>query len=180
LHDQRGCLSPVAVYVENHGEVGASAFATHLASALDAVAARLPLGAVTLEERAATRLGREEVEWTPDAQVFSGVGGTVIVRKRAAPPAAASGRTVTVHALGSLDELPALLPADAIECIGIAADETRIAGLVPALRARGIARLCMPGRMQRPPLAWRRGQRAPLGSLLGRPHVPVLEPEAGA
>ena len=50
--------------------------------------------------------------------------------------------------------------------------------LAPALRARGVSRLCPLGRMQRPRLSWPRGQHPPLGVLLGRRGDPELEVEA--
>jgi hypothetical protein len=62
------------------------------------------------------------------------------------------------------------VPAGRIECVGVAGTT-----LAPAaLRALGVARVCPPGRMQRPPLAWPRGQHAPLRSLLGLPAEPQL------
>ena len=87
----------------------------------------------------------------------------------------AGRRTVRVHPLRDARDLPALLPAGEIECVGLARIDP--APLVAALRARGVARVCPVGRMQRPPLSWPRGQHPPLGALLGRRGEPLIEVE---
>src|SRR5206468_2734434 len=74
LHDQRGCLSPHAVYVTDD----ARAFAERLAAALDGLGARLPPGPASVDARAAARLVAAEAEWAPGAAVLGGAGGTVI------------------------------------------------------------------------------------------------------
>src|SRR5205823_14613649 len=63
LHDQRGCLSPCAVYVEADGAPSPMAFAERLAAALERVARELPPGPATVEERAAQQLLASEAEW---------------------------------------------------------------------------------------------------------------------
>jgi acyl-CoA reductase-like NAD-dependent aldehyde dehydrogenase len=176
LHDQRGCLSPHVVYVETDGAETPRAFAERLAAALDALVVRWPLGPVPLEERARTGLARAEAGWQSGTTVFAGNGGTVIYDSTPAPAEITAGRrTVRVHPLASLERLADLVPAGLVECVGLAG--TDAAPLAPALRARGVARICPVGRMQRPPLSWPRGQRAPLGTLLGRDEPPRLEVE---
>jgi len=161
-HDQRGCLSPHAVYVEGD----AAAVARCLAEALERLAAHLPPGPATVDERAVLRLRRAEAEWEPGATVLEGPGGTVILyREPAAFHPTCGQRTVRVHPLASVAALPALLPPDTVECVGVAAADT--GALISALRTRGVARLCPVGRMQRPRLTWPRGQQPPLGALLG-------------
>lgn len=176
LHDQRGCLSPHVVYVETGGALAPPAFAERLAIALEALAESLPPGPADLEERARAQLLRAEGEWEQGMAVHAGRGGTVIYDERAAAFRPSEGiRTVRVHPVDTLSALPALIPQGLIECIGLAGTDAE--PLAPGLRARGVARLCPVGRMQRPPLAWPRGQQAPLGALLGRPGVPRLEVE---
>jgi hypothetical protein len=164
LHDQRGCLSPHAVWVE--GDV--DAFAERLAAALDAVARQLPPGPVSLAARAAARARRDAAEWRGARLV-----GSVIVDPRPALGTGGGLRIVHVHPIASLAALPPLLPMGLVECVGVAGGTVDPA----ALRARGVARVCPVGRMQRPPLCWPRGQRAPLHSLLGVETEPVLEVE---
>jgi hypothetical protein len=71
LHDQRGCLSPHAVYATE----GARELADRLAAALDALAARMPLGPAPVGERAAARVHAAAAEWAPHARVAAGRGG---------------------------------------------------------------------------------------------------------
>jgi hypothetical protein len=167
LHDQRGCLSPHAVYVEMRDATAARAFAETLAAALGETAESLPPGRADLEERAADRIARAAAEWEPHTWVFESAGGTVLYEEAHAELRPTHGRrTVRVHPLPSLAELPAALPADGVECVGLAGgDPVRLAA---SLDARGVSRLCPLDRMQRPPLAWPRGRFAPLGALLGR------------
>jgi acyl-CoA reductase-like NAD-dependent aldehyde dehydrogenase len=166
LHDQRGCLSPVVVYVE--GDV--RAVASELAAALETVGTELPPGPLEPAERAAHRAAVAEAEWA-GATVLPGVHGTVLIddaspRFRPSP----GRRTVWVLPLASLDE--ALL-AGRIECVGLAG----VATDVGTLRRLGVSRVCAPGRMQRPLLSWPRGQLAPLRTLLALPAEPRLEVE---
>src|SRR5207249_1897285 len=63
LHDQRGCLSPHAVYVTGD----ARGFAERLAAALDAVAVRLPPAPARADARAAARLPAADADCAPGA-----------------------------------------------------------------------------------------------------------------
>src|SRR5438552_1646479 len=116
LHDQRGCLSPHAVYVTDD----ARAFAERLAAALDGLGARLPPGPASVDARAAARLVAAEAEWAPGAAVLGGAGGTVIYEDVPAFRPTAGRRTVRVHPLRHVRELPELLPPARIECLGLA------------------------------------------------------------
>jgi len=171
LYEQRGCLSPHAAYVTGD----ARDFAERVARALDEVAARLPIAPAGVAERAAVRLQAEEAEWS-GGTAWSGPGGAVVLDPRPDFRPTCGLRTIRVHPLADVGALPAHLPAGAIECVGTAGVD--VAALAPALRARGVARICPLGRMQRPRLTWPRGQRAPLGALLGRSGAPLLEVEA--
>lgn len=157
LHDQRGCLSPRAVYVEGDHE----AFAAELAAALDAVSTALPSGPLDAAARAAHRTAVAAAEWA-GATVYGGPAGTVLATEREQSGDVPGRRTVTVHPWGRWMQR---LLAGRVECVG-----TADVGLdLDALRALGVSRVCRPGRMQRPPLSWPRGQRPPLGGLVGTP-----------
>jgi hypothetical protein len=173
LYEQRGCLSPHAVYVEDEGR--ARAFAAGLAAALERLAERLPPPATRVEERAALRLLCEEAEWTSGGGRWSGAGGTVVLEGTEPFRPTCGLRSVRVHPLAGLADLPPCLPPGAVECVGVAGEAASALGA--ALAARGVARVCRPGRMQRPRLSWPRGQLAPLGALRGRPAAPLLEVE---
>jgi len=175
LHDQRGCLSPQAVYVETGGALGVEAFAERLHAALARVAARLQPGPATLQERAVARGEAARAEWSGASAVHAGAGGTVIVDPDPTFAPTAGLRSVRVHPLATAGALPACLPAAGIECVGAAAVDG--APLAAALRARGASRLCAVGRMQRPSLAWPRGQHPPLGALHGRLGPPEMQVE---
>jgi hypothetical protein len=176
LYDQRGCLSPNVVYVEVGGAETPRAFAARLGAALDAVATRWPLGPAPVAARARAGLERAEAEWRSGTAVLAGPGGTVIHDDVPRVAGGTSGRrTVVVHPLDTLAALPDLVPAGLVECVGLAGIDG--GSLAPALRARGVSRICPIGRMQRPSLGWPRGQRPPLGTLLGRADDPALEVE---
>ena len=162
LHDQRGCLSPHVVHV-----VGAARrFAARLAAALDVVGARMPPGPASVGERAAARLHAADAEWAPRAAVLAGPGGTVIYDDAPPPRTGPARRTVRVHPVDGPAAAWADVAPGAIECVGVSG--IHVEPLVDALRDHGVARICPVGRMQRPPLAWPRGQLPPLGVLLGR------------
>jgi len=133
------------------------------------VAIALPPGPLEPDERAAHRAAIAEAEWT-GATVLGGARGTVLVdatpRLRPSP----GRRTLWVQTLSSLADV---LPAGGIECVGVAGAVVDTA----ALRRLGVSRVCAPGRMQRPPLAWPRGQLAPLRTLLALPAEPRIEVE---
>jgi acyl-CoA reductase-like NAD-dependent aldehyde dehydrogenase len=166
LHDQRGCLSPHAVYVDGD----ARAFAERLVAALDALAGQLPPGPLEVHERAAHRAAVAEAEWA-GATVLAGVGGTVLVGDDRTPLTVPGRRTVWIRPFLSLRDM---VPPGTVECVAVAGVQPD----VEALRRLGVARVCAPGRMQRPRLSWPRGQRAPLRTLLGLPAAPELEVEA--
>ncbi len=168
MHDQRGCLSPQAVFVA--GDV--ARFAERLLSALEAVADELPWATDAVATRAARRTALATAEWD-GARVLAGAGGTVVVAPDAGPRPAIGGRTVWVHGIASAADVPALLPPNTIECVGIAGAVVDL----DALRARGVARVCPVGRMQRPRLSWPRGQRPPLRALLDAACEPTMEVE---
>ncbi len=175
LHDQRGCLSPHAVYVETGGDVSPRAFAERLAGALDEIARSLPRGEASVEERAAARACAAETEWSPGGIVLETAGGTVLYDETTAFRPTSGLRMVRVHPLDDVHALATTLPAGRIECVGLARLDA--SPLVAGLRARGVSRLCPVGGMQQPPLAWPRGQQAPLGTLLGHRSDPQLARE---
>src|SRR5262245_9949136 len=163
LHDQRGCLSPVAVHVTGD----AHAFAERLVAALDALADVWPPGPLTTAERAAHRSLVAEAEWA-GADVLDGAGGTVLVHDDPRPRPCPGRRTVWVHPLACLSQ--AVQPGR-VECVGVAGASVDI----EALRRLGVSRVCDAGTMQRPRLSWPRGQHAPLRTLLRLPAEPRLE-----
>ena len=175
LHEQRGCLSPQAAYVEEGGAMAPREFADVLLAALETMRERLPPARAGIEERAAVRVAWDAAEHEPGTLLRGAPGAGVILQAAAPGRPAIGGRTLRVHPIRELGMLPGLLPMGVIECVGLAgADATALA---TPLLARGVSRICPVGRMQRPTLSWPRGQRAPLGALLGHPAEPCLEIE---
>jgi acyl-CoA reductase-like NAD-dependent aldehyde dehydrogenase len=167
LHDQRGCLSPHTVWVVGD----ARGLAVELTGALDAAEAELPMAEAPLEERAGVRIALDDAEWQ-GATVLRAAAGAVVYDDRPEAQPAVGGRVVRVQPLRTLADLASVLPAGRIECVGLAG------GPAPAgLLERGVSRVCPPGRMQRPALAWPRGQQAPLRSLLEAGTPPLMEVE---
>lgn len=168
LHDQRGCLSPHTVWVV--GDAGG--FAVELTSAFDAAEAELPMGEGSLEERAAVRIALDEAEWQ-GATVLTATAGAVVLDARPEGQPQIGGRVVRVQPLRALADLGSVLPAGRVECVGLAGGP-----VPPNLIERGVSRVCPPGRMQRPTLAWQRGQKAPLRTLLEAGTPPFMEIES--
>lgn len=175
LHEQRGCLSPHAVFVEGASDRQLVVWSEAIGLALDALAERWPPDTLDLAARAAIRAACDDAEWAAGAHVRSGHGGIVIrdPRPTLLPPIGC--RTIRVQPLSQLDDLPALLPPGRVESIGVAGD---VRAILPALRDLGVSRVCPLGRMQAPPIGWPRGQRPPLAALRGiaAPATMLVEP----
>jgi hypothetical protein len=166
LYEQRGCLSPHTAFVVGD----ADRVADELATALAALAPRLPPAPAAVEERAAVRAFLDEAVWK-GARVTAGPWGAVVRDSAATFAPTCGARTVRVVAIDDAPALVPLLPRDGVECIG-----TNTAP-PPGLRERGISRVCPTGRMQAPKLSWPRGQRPPLRSLLDDVPDRVMELE---
>jgi hypothetical protein len=179
LWDQLGCLSPIAAYVVDASGRTADDFAESLAQALADIEERLPRGDVGRAEAARVALERA------DAEMRAAAGGrvavhasddtrwTVIREDSAAVRPAPLHRFVRVlpagDGAGLLDALAPLGPHLAgVALAGFGGDSDAIARRLADL---GASRICAPGSMQRPPLAWRhdnRGVLTPLAQLADR------------
>lgn len=168
-YEQRGCLSPHTVFVLGEPLRAAE----RLLGALDMVARDVAAPPASLSERAAHRLALEEARFG-GATVLEGAGGTVIVDPDGRLADGPGRRTVRVHTLADAALLPDRLPAGTVECVGVGRGVS-VDG--EALRARGVARVCPLGRMQRPRIDWPRGQRPALASLFRGGHEPRIQVE---
>ncbi len=158
LFDQRGCLSPHAVFVEADGTVLANA----LAKALDAIALEWPPGPLPAAQLAAVQQLRAEAEMRglicPRLPIAS---GSVIVEPRPELRVSPGLRTIRVHSLPSLDDLLARLHSWRGQIQGVA-----VAGRVPepvlaGLRELGVTRIAAAGELQRPEAGWNGADYAP-------------------
>lgn len=175
VYDQLGCLSPQLVYVEKGGPVSPREFASALADDLATWQITLPRGAVPTEAGSTVRRLRDRAEWQTlagkDVVLHASLGGmdwTVIYE--ADPTFAPSPlyRTVRVKPLHGPADLAELLTDWRLylEAVGIAADPNEAARLGELLAGLGVSRVCPLGKMQRPPLNWRRGGRPRIGDFV--------------
>jgi hypothetical protein len=172
LWDQLGCLSPIAVYVIGQG--AAERVAAALGDALDDAEARWPRGSVDPEAAAAIARERAGAELRAAAgadlrvRVGDGLVWTLVRESDARLRPAPLHRFLRVHPVADANALLAAIRPLSRHLAGVA-----LAGfgesqpeLVRALRAAGASRICPPGRLQAPPLDWRREGRGVLTPLL--------------
>ena len=175
VYDQLGCLSPQLVYVEEGGPVSPREFASALADDLATWQITLPRGAVPTEAGSTIRRLRDRAEWQAlagkDVVLHVSPGGTDWTVIYEADPTFVPSplyRTVRVKPLHGPAHLAELL-ADwrpYLEAVGIAADPNEAARLGELLAGLGVSRVCPLGKMQRPPLNWRRGGRPRIGDFV--------------
>jgi hypothetical protein len=167
LWDQRGCLSPQLCFVEGDFDA-ACEFAAALAPQLDAMAQRLPPGALTVAEQTAIRRFRDDAEWRALAGArvrlltpTSGVAWTVVVEPEPTflpTPLGRSLRIVPLERVHTMCEV--IAPARSmLEAAGIAAPPERGLEIHTLLKNAGVHWITNVGQMQKPPLAWTPGGR---------------------
>ncbi|MGH7932719.1 MAG: acyl-CoA reductase [Candidatus Binataceae bacterium] len=177
LFEQRGCLSPHHVFVEEAGVPRVSReFAAQLATALEVFALRCqPPRCIGLEDAAAVRRIREIARWRHlgghKVELWEGIGlGWTVVYDESAPFRASPGyRTVSVSPYVHKEDLERRLEAAAggLEALGAADPVGRFTPLIARLKADGLSYVCIPGMMQSPPLEWRHGRGAFVDRLRG-------------
>ena len=158
LWDQLGCLSPVAVLVT--GAEQADALAESLAGALERAQTRWPLGRVSHRASAHIAQEREEAEFRAAAgrpvRLLAGERWTIVREDGPLHRPAPLHRFVRIHPCGDTSGiLDALRPLGS-QLAGVALDgfgheQDRLAEQIGRL---GASRICPPGRLQAPPLAW--------------------------
>ena len=164
LWDQLGCLSPVAAYCE---AAQAEPFAEALAEALAEIERRLPRGELPIAAAAAVRRETGEAEIRRAAGIDVSIRGDEALRWTVVREADARWRPtplhrfVRVHPIEGRAHLLRVLEPIAIHLAGIACD-------LPArdLAPLGAARICEPGSLQTPPLAWHHDGQPLLAPLL--------------
>lgn len=174
LWDQLGCLSPIAVYAATSRAGALDALGDALADALARAEERWPrgrVGAAAAADLAQERAGAE-IRAAAGAAVSlrggEGAGFSVVCEADARPRPAPLHRFVRLH---PVPDAAALLDAVAplarhLAGVALAGFGRAAADLADRLAACGATWVCPPGRLQAPPLGWRRGGLAVLGSLL--------------
>lgn len=175
LFEQRGCVCPQLVFVEEGGEVGPADFARLLAEALGALEEELPSPAASVEEAAAL----QQLRGTAEMQAASGGvevhhGGaraswTVVFEPEpVAGPAAGSARTVRVRPIDDVARLAeALEPLGShLQSVGYAGLGARAESLAEALGRTGASRVTPFRALPFPPPWWLHDGRGPLRDLV--------------
>lgn len=169
LWDQLGCLSPVSVYTI--GEPGADAMAEALSESLARISVRLPRGRVSKAAEAAIAQARSEAEMRAAAgsrvSLHAGDDHTVVREADARPRPMPLHRFVRVVPVAGAGDLPSALSPFGPHLAGVAAAGFGAAhGEISRLLVEaGASRVCAPGRLQQPPLAWHHDGQPPLLSL---------------
>jgi hypothetical protein len=175
VFDQQGCVSPQLLYVERGGEVSPRAFAELLAEAMMTVQAELPRGPLPLADSTAIRhlRGSYEFRALADDRVQllcsePGTAWTVIYEEEAPFTASCLNRTVRVHPVADIADIPArLAPLRAyLQTAGVALQASRQQPLAEALGRLGVTRLCALDRMPWPTLSWHHDGRSNLLDLV--------------
>ncbi len=178
LFDQRGCVSPHCIYVEEGpGQAGAAAgFAERLAVRLEGLAAELPRGPLDAAEASAILQFRGAAEFRGiagggDTRLHGGprLAYTVASESGAAFAPSCLNRTVTVKSVASLDDVPAalepyraFLQAVALEC----PDARRREHIATRLARTGVLRVTTLRRLPWPPPTAHHDGAPPLRELL--------------
>jgi len=175
VYDQQGCLSPHVIYVEERGEVGPKQFAAALAQGMAAYQDRIPHGALTVEEAAQITTVRTGYEFRSESDRRVAVWASdtpndwaVIYDDDPAFAPSCLNRLVFVkptdgykRVLNSIQRFAAM-----ISCVGVAPMNERAMAFAGDLATLGVHRICLLGKMQRPPLAWHHEGRPNLADLV--------------
>jgi hypothetical protein len=173
--DQRGCLSPHAIYVETGGAIAPEKFAELLAAELAKREEAQPRGELSFEEHAsiARRRGFYEVRasHSPGTKCWASAESTawtVIFEAEPEFQLSCQNRFVFVKAVLDTDQLFVAIDKmrGQISTVGIAATAGRATKLANDLAQWGATRVCPLGEMQKPPIRWRHDGRPALGELV--------------
>lgn len=167
-YDQRGCLSPHAIWVERGGAIDALTFARMLSDALARLNDELPRGSLS------TPIGAAQLQWRGVAAVrgelFEGDGWAVSYEGEGALRLSPGYRNVLVLDAGNVDAFAeALSPLGVhLKCVGVAGARANRQTLAESLSPPLAPRICEAGQMQRPSLLSLADGRLPWEGLLRR------------
>jgi hypothetical protein len=173
--NQRGCLSPHVIYVEDEGGGSAGEFAESLAEKLDALEKTCPRGPLGAAEAAAiaTRRSFYEVRaaHSPETKMWASrdsTAWTVVLENDPLFQISCQNRFIYVKMTADLAQAlqGAELVRDNVSTVGLACAPAQSADLARRLSRWGAKRICPLGQMQRPPLGWRHDGGPPLGRLV--------------
>jgi len=173
--NQRGCLSPHVIYVEDSGSGPAEEFAALLAGKLEALEKTLPRGPLSADKAAAiaTRRSFYEVRaaHSPETKMWASresTAWTVVLENDPLFQISCQNRFIYVKMTPDLSQAlhGAELVRENVSTVGLACGPAQTSDLARQLARWGARRICPLGRMQHPPLGWRHDGRPPLGDLV--------------
>tara|TARA_B100001123_G_scaffold103245_1_gene119675 strand:- start:1051 stop:2457 length:1407 start_codon:yes stop_codon:yes gene_type:complete len=174
LFDQRGCVSPHAVLVEQGGDVGARELTEALARELERLHRVLPPTDLAPSHASAVHQLRRTCELRRGAgenlELHTGPGAswTVVLESANKLEPSCLGRTVRVHSVVDALEVPDLLvPVGRhLQTVGVAGLGDRVEEVAAALGKVGAVRICPLGDVPFPPPWWHHDGRGPLSVFL--------------
>jgi hypothetical protein len=178
IFDQRGCVSPRIIYVEEGAAVSPRAFASLLAEHLGDLEHELPSGKLDPAEASALHQMRGTAELVaasdptsePCTEVHHGgeASWTVIFDHELKDPLPCLGRTVRVVPLTNVEQLPDLLARAGahLQTVGTAGLGDRAQGLASRLGRAGVSRVVPFSEVPFPPPWWHHDGGRPLGDLV--------------
>lgn len=175
VFDQQGCVSPHLLYAERGGAVSPQEFASLLAQGMATVHTTLPRGPLPLEDSTAIRHVRGAYEfrqYNDDTVMLlcsePGTAWTVIYEDETAFAPSCLNRTIRVHPVDDIADIPArLLPVRAyLQTAGVALAPARRQALAETLGRLGVTRISALDRMPWPGLTWHHDGRCNLLDLV--------------
>lgn len=174
IFDQRGCVSPHVILVEEGGEVSAEEWARELAGALEALEGTLPSGDLSQAEGVALQQSRgsaeieesmgrgwvlhggEEAAWTVHFLPGSGLEPSCL------------NRMVRVIPIHGVEEMPRILApwAPHLQTVGVAGLGEERGDLLEALSGLGVSRITSLEGVPWPPAWWHHDGHGPLQALV--------------
>ncbi|TVP74518.1 MAG: hypothetical protein EA352_10635 [Gemmatimonadales bacterium] len=179
-YDQRGCVSPRRIWVEEGGGVSVARFSALLEEAMDRHARTHPVGPMDEAERSSVRQLREvaglvaemddggprgtRVGLPPDG----GPGWTLLVDPGGQVRGTGGGRTLVLEPVGGLEEALATAGqlGTALQSVAVEAPPGRRLRIAGELAALGATRITSFKRQPWPPAWWRHDGGGPLRALV--------------
>jgi hypothetical protein len=172
--DQRGCVSPQMIYVEEGGDCDPAAFAAQVGEALTSIEIHLPGGVLGTEEASSLQQirGTAEVLEASGSGVTVRHGGTaswtVVFDPRGELVMTCVGRTVHIIPVhGAEDVAQRLEPLSAhLQTVALTGCGDRVADLARDLAEVGVTRITYFDRAPFPPPWWHHDGQGPLQALV--------------
>ena len=162
LFDGRGCLSLSTIFVERGGLYETGEAVREMAKVFGRVAGELPSGRPSLESASLVQTWRGRARARELAGKESALSAsnssmdwTVILDGDIAFPPVPLYRTLWIHPVDSLDEIPKkIIGAGTIHALAFAGPEARRFKLAGELVSSGLSRVCAFGKLQAPAISW--------------------------